>query len=159
MIKAGVPAPDFTLSDQDGTPVSLSSHRGRWVVLYFYPKADTPGCTAQACGVRDHSADYESANAVVLGVSPDPVSELRAFADKYGLAFTLLSDESHEVAERYGVWAEIPVGDRLLWGNRRSTVLIDPEGQVARVFEKVDARKHDELMLGALREAGVGQKS
>jgi peroxiredoxin Q/BCP len=159
MIDAGVTAPDFTLPDQDGTPVRLSSLRGRWVVLYFYSKADTPGCTAQACGVRDHSADYESAGAAVLGVSPDPVSELRAFADKYGLAFTLLSDEGHEVAERYRVWAEISVGERRIWGNRRSTVLIDPEGKVARVFEQVNPTEHDELVLGALRELGVGQRA
>jgi peroxiredoxin Q/BCP len=159
MIDAGVSAPDFTLPDQDGTPVTLSSLRGRWVVLYFYPKADTPGCTAQACGVRDHSADYESADAAVLGVSPDPVSELRAFADKYGLSFTLLSDEGHEVAERYRAWAELSVGERRIWGNRRSTVLIDPEGTVARVFEQVNPREHDELVLGALREVGVGQRA
>jgi peroxiredoxin Q/BCP len=159
MIEPGGPAPDFTLPDQDGTPVRLSSYRGRWVVLYFYPKADTPGCTAQACGVRDHSADYESANATVLGVSPDPVSELRDFADKYGLSFRLLSDEGHEVAERYGVWTEIEIPGRTVWGNQRSTVLIDPEGRVAKVLEQVDARQHDELALQALRELGVGQKA
>ena len=116
MIDAGGPAPEFTLSDQDGVPVSLSSLRGRWVALYFYPKADTPGCTAQACGVRDHSGDYEAANAVVLGISPDPVDELRAFADKYGLAFTLLSDEEHRVADTYGVWDELQFGDLKVWG-------------------------------------------
>jgi len=159
MIEAGITSPDFTLPDQDGNPVSLASLRGRWVVLYFYPKADTPGCTAQACGVRDHSADYESADAVVLGVSPDSVSELRAFADSYGLSFRLLSDEGHEVAERYGVWAELPVGDRLIWGNRRSTVLIDPGGEIAEVFERVDPREHDELVLAELRKVGVGQKT
>jgi thioredoxin-dependent peroxiredoxin len=159
MIDSGLSAPDFTLPDQDGKPVSLSSLRGRWVVLYFYPKANTPGCTAQACGVRDHSSEYEAAGVEVLGVSPDPVSEQRAFADEYGLPFTLLSDEGHEVAEQYGVWAEIPVGDRLVWGNRRSTVLIDPEGEVVRVFEDVDPRRHDDLLLGALREVGVGQKA
>jgi len=159
MIDPGGPAPDFTLPDQDGTPASLASHRGRWVVLYFYPKADTPGCTAQACGVRDHSADYEAANATVLGVSPDPVPELRDFADKHGLSFRLLSDEGHEVAELYGVWTQVKVGDRLLWGNQRSTVLIDPEGKVARVLEGVDARRHDELVLGALAELGVGQQA
>jgi thioredoxin-dependent peroxiredoxin len=155
MIDAGGPAPDFTLSDQDGEQVSLSSLRGRWVALYFYPKADTPGCTKQACGVRDHSADYEAANAVVLGVSPDPVDELRAFADKYGLAFTLLSDEGHEVAEAYGVWDERQVGDRKVWGNHRSTVLIDPDGQIATVFPDVKPDEHDELVLGALAELGA----
>jgi thioredoxin-dependent peroxiredoxin len=152
LIDTGGPAPDFTLSDQDGEQVSLSSLRGRWVVLYFYPKADTPGCTAQACGVRDHSADYEAANAVVLGISPDPVDELRAFADKYGLAFTLLSDEGHEVAETYGVWDELQFRDLKVWGNRRSTVLIDPEGKIARTLPDVKPTEHDELALGALAE-------
>lgn len=153
MIDAGVPAPDFTLDDQDGRPVSLSTLRGRWVVVYFYPKADTPGCTAQACGVRDHSADYAALDAVVLGVSPDPVVDLRAFADKHGLAFTLLSDQGGEVAQRYGVWAELSIGDRAFWGNERSSVLVDPEGEVARVFPRVRPDEHDELVLAALREA------
>src|SRR5213080_2321958 len=129
MIEPGQSAPDFELPDQDGRPVRLSELKGRRVVLYFYPKADTPGCTTQACGVRDHSADYEAANAVVLGISPDPVDELRAFADKYGLAFELLSDEGHKVADAYGVWDELQLGDLRVWGNRRSTVLIDPEGR------------------------------
>jgi len=155
MIDPGGPAPDFTLLDQDGEPVSLSSLRGRWVALYFYPKADTPGCTKQACGVRDHSADYEAANAVVLGISPDPVDELRAFADKYGLAFTLLSDESHEVADTYGVWDELQLGDLKVWGNRRSTALIDPEGRIATVFPDVRPDAHDQLVLGALAELGA----
>jgi peroxiredoxin Q/BCP len=152
MIDPGGPAPDFTLSDQDGEPVSLSSLRGRWVALYFYPKADTPGCTKQACGVRDHSADYEAANAVVLGISPDPVDELRAFADKYGLAFTLLSDEDHIVADAYGVWDELQFGDLKVWGNHRSTALIDPDGRVAAVFPDVRPDEHDQLLLGALGE-------
>jgi peroxiredoxin Q/BCP len=155
MIDAGGEAPDFTLSNQDGDPVTLSDLRGRWVALYFYPKADTPGCTKQACGVRDHSADYEAANAVVLGVSPDSVDELRAFADKYGLAFTLLADEGHEVAERYGVWDELSFGERTVWGNHRSTVLVDPEGRVARVFPDVKPDEHDGLLLGALGELGA----
>jgi peroxiredoxin Q/BCP len=155
MIHAGGPAPDFTLADQDGEPVSLSSLRGRWVALYFYPKADTPGCTAQACGVRDHSADYEAANAVVLGISPDPVDELRAFADRYGLAFRLLSDEGHEVADAYGVWDELQFGDLKVWGNRRSTALIDPDGRIATVFPDVKPDEHDQLVLGALGELGA----
>jgi thioredoxin-dependent peroxiredoxin len=155
MLNAGEEAPDFELADQDGEPVRLSSLRGRPVVLYFYPKADTPGCTKQACGVRDHSADYEAANAVVLGVSPDPVDDLRAFADKHGLAFTLLSDEGHGVADTYGVWDELQFGDLKVWGNRRSTVLIDPDGQIATVFPDVKPDEHDELVLGALAELGA----
>ena len=140
MIETGVAAPDFTLSDQDGQPVTLSALRGRNVVLYFYPKADTPGCTKQACGVRDHSADYDKANAVVLGISKDPVEDLRAFADKFGLAFTLLSDEGNAVKDEYGA-------------NKRSTVIVDPEGNVAEVFPNVKPDEHDDLVLGALRQA------
>jgi thioredoxin-dependent peroxiredoxin len=155
MIEPGGPAPDFTLQNQDGEPVELSDLRGKWVVVYFYPNADTPGCTAQACGIRDHSGDYEAANAVVLGVSPDTVEDLRAFADKYGLAFTLLSDVGGEVAARYGAWVEKSYEDRAWWGNQRSSVLVDPEGNVARVFPKVKPAEHDELVLGALREAAT----
>jgi peroxiredoxin Q/BCP len=152
LIEQGQPAPDFTLQNQDGEPVALSSLRGRWVVVYFYPKADTPGCTAQACGIRDHSTDYESLDAVVLGVSPDPVRDLRAFADKHGLAFTLLSDEGGVVAQRYGVWVEKNRDGRTYWGNQRSSVLVDPDGAAARVFQNVKPAEHDELVLGALRE-------
>jgi thioredoxin-dependent peroxiredoxin len=152
MIDAGGPAPDFTLDDQDGKPVTLSDSRGRWVLVYFYPKADTPGCTAQACSARDHSADYEAANAVVLGVSPDSVASLRAFAEKYGLAFTLLSDDGGEVAQKYGAWVEKNRFGRRYFGNERSSVLVDPEGNVARVFGKVKPAEHDELVLGALKE-------
>jgi thioredoxin-dependent peroxiredoxin len=155
MIEAGQPAPDFTLPDQDGEPVALSSLRGRWVAVYFYPKADTPGCTAQACGIRDHSADYEALDAVVLGVSPDPVPDLRAFADKYGLPFTLLSDKGGRVAERYGAWVEKKMSGRTWWGNQRSTVLVDPEGTVAKVFSRVKPAEHDDLLLEALRELGA----
>jgi len=152
MIDPGGPAPDFSLNDQDGKPVDLADLRGRWVLVYFYPKADTPGCTTQACSARDHSADYEAANAVVLGVSPDSVPDLRAFADKYGLAFTLLSDEGGEVAQRYGAWVEKNRYGRTYYGNQRSSVLVDPEGKVARVFRNVKPAEHDELVLGALRE-------
>jgi thioredoxin-dependent peroxiredoxin len=143
MIEAGRPAPDFTVPNQDGEEVTLSDLRGRHVVLYFYPKADTPGCTKQACGVRDRSVEYEAAGAVVLGISPDPAADLRAFADKYGLPFTLLADEGAEVAKRYGV---------LTGRIERSTFLIDPDGVVARVFPQVKPAEHDDLVLGALAE-------
>jgi peroxiredoxin Q/BCP len=152
MIDPGGPAPAFSLKNQDGKPVDLAELRGRWVLVYFYPKADTPGCTRQACSARDHSADYKAANAVVLGVSPDPVPDLRAFADKYGLAFTLLSDEGGEVAQRYGAWVEKHRYGRTYHGNERSSVLVDPEGNVARVFREVKPAEHDDLVLGALRE-------
>src|SRR5882672_38677 len=104
MIETGQPAPDFTLPDQDGNPVTLSDLRGKRVVLYFYPKANTPGCTTQACGVRDHIAEYDAAGAVVLGISPDPVAEVKKFHEKFSLGFPLLADEDHNVAEAYGVW-------------------------------------------------------
>ena len=153
MIEPGQAAPDFTLPDQDGNAVALSQLRGRTVVLYFYPKADTPGCTTQACGVRDHAPDYEAAGAVVLGVSRDPVPRLRAFADKYGLAFPLLSDEDHAVAEAYGVWVEKSMYGRKFFGNERTTFVIDAEGVVREVLRKVRPAQHDELVLGALAAA------
>jgi thioredoxin-dependent peroxiredoxin len=156
MIEPGRSAPGFTMPNQDGEPVTLSPLRGRHVALYFYPKADTPGCTKQACGLRDRAAGYEAAGAVVLGVSPDPVADLRAFADRYGLPSTLLSDSGGEVASRYGVWVERSRGWRTFWGNERTTFLIDPEGVVARVFPRVSPDEHDDLLLGALAELTTG---
>jgi thioredoxin-dependent peroxiredoxin len=153
MIEPGDKAPDFTLPDQDGNPVALSQLRGKTVVLYFYPKADTPGCTAQACGVRDHASDYAAAGAVVLGVSRDPVPRLRAFADKHGLQFPLLADEDHAVAEAYGVWVEKSMYGRKFFGNERTTFVIDGEGVVREVLRKVKPAQHDELVLGALAAA------
>ena len=152
MIEAGTPAPDFTLPDQDGNPVTLSDLRGQPVVLYFYPKSDTSGCTTQACGVRDHRGDYERAGARVIGVSPDTVAAQRKFADKYGLDFTLLADESHEVAELYGVWGEKKMYGKTYMGVRRSTFIIDPDGKVAHVIPKASPKTHDEVVLEALGE-------
>ena len=151
----GEQAPDFELADQDGNPVRLSSLRGKTVVIYFYPKADTPGCTAQACAIRDRSAEFDDAGAVVLGVSPDPVASLRKFADKYGLPFTLLSDEDHAVAEAYGVWVHKPARGymKARMGIERSTFVVDPEGNLARVLRNVKAQGHDELVLDALAAA------
>lgn len=152
MIETGQEAPDFTLPDQDGNQVRLSDLRGQTVVLYFFPKADTPGCTTQACGVRDHRNDYESSGARVLGVSPDTVTAQRKFAAKYGLDFTLLADESHEVADLYGVWGEKKMYGKTYMGVARATFLIDPGGKVARVFPKVSPKTHDEVVLEALGE-------
>jgi thioredoxin-dependent peroxiredoxin len=143
-------APDFTLPDQDGNSVSLSALRGKTVVLYFYPKADTPGCTTQACGVRDHRADYEEAGAVVLGVSPDPVKRIAKFAGKFSLQFPLLSDEDHEVAQTYGVWVEKSMYGRKYMGMERSTFVISPDGVVSKVLRRVKPAEHDQLVLGAL---------
>ncbi len=149
-MQEGDQAPDFELSDQDGQPVRLSSLRGKTVVLYFYPKADTPGCTTQACGIRDRRADYDAAGAVVLGVSPDQPAKLRKFADKHGLPFTLLADPDHEVAEAYGVWVEKSMYGKKYWGNERTTFVIGPGGVIERVLRKVKPAEHDDLVLGVL---------
>jgi thioredoxin-dependent peroxiredoxin len=141
MIEEGQQAPDFELPDQDGNPVRLSDLRGRQVVLYFYPEADTPGCTTQACGIRDHRADYDAAGATVLGVSPDPVKRVKRFHDKQSLNFTLLADEDHAVCEAYGVWSGRAA---------RTTFVIDEEGVVAKVLPDVKPKQHDELVLAAL---------
>jgi peroxiredoxin Q/BCP len=150
VVAEGQEAPDFTLPDQDGNEVTLSELRGQPVVLYFFPKADTPGCTAQACGVRDHRNDYEGTGARVVGVSPDTVAAQRKFADKYALDFTLLADENHEVADLYGVWGEKKMYGKTYLGVTRATFLIDPEGRVAKVFPKVSPKTHDEVVLEAL---------
>jgi peroxiredoxin Q/BCP len=150
MIEEGQEAPDFELPDQDGNPVKLSDLRGRPVVVYFYPKAATPGCTTQACGVRDHHADYRQANAVVLGISPDTVAKVKKFHDKEGLNFALLADEGHRVADTYGVWVEKSMYGKTYFGNERTTFVIDSHGLVARVLRKVKPAQHDELVLAAL---------
>ena len=152
MIEPGQTAPDFELPDQDGSPVRLSDLRGRRVVLYFYPKADTPGCTTQACGVRDHAPDYEAANAVVLGVSPDPVSKVKKFHDKFDMNFTLLADADHAVADTYGVWAEKSMYGRTYWGNLRATFVIDEQGVVQHVIPKASPKTHDDEVLAALSD-------
>jgi peroxiredoxin Q/BCP len=148
----GDPAPDFELPDQDASPVRLSDFRGSPVVLYFYPKADTPGCTTQACGIRDHRADYEAAGAVVLGVSPDPVKAVKKFADKQSLNFRLLADEDHSVCELYGVWAEKSNYGRTYWGALRTTFVIDEEGVVRHVIPNVSPKTHDDEVLSVLGE-------
>ncbi len=150
MVEVGQAAPEFTLPDQEGNEVSLSDFRGQRVVVYFYPKADTPGCTAQACGIRDHAADYDAADAVVLGISPDTVGDVKKFADKFDLRFHLLADADHAVAEAYGVWVEKHRYGRTYWGNERTTFVIDADGQVAEVLRNVKPAQHDDLVLGAL---------
>jgi peroxiredoxin Q/BCP len=150
MIETGQSAPDFELPDQDGNPVRLSDLRGRRVVLYFYPKANTPGCTTQACGIRDHRAEYEAAGATVLGVSPDPVKDVKKFHANQSLSFTLLADEEHAVAEQYGVWVEKSMYGRTYMGNARATFLIDEEGVVRHVIPKATPKTHDDEVLAAL---------
>jgi len=150
VVEEGKPAPDFELESDTGETVSLSSLRGKPVVLYFYPKADTPGCTTQACGVRDHALDYEFAGAVVLGVSPDPVKNIAKFAEKFDLAFPLLSDEEHKVAESYGVWVQKSMYGRTYMGMERTTFVIGADGVVTNVFRRVKPAEHDNLVLSAL---------
>src|SRR5436305_1946715 len=146
----GGPAADFELPDQDGRPVRLSDLRGSPVVVYFYPKADTPGCTTQACGVRDRHDEYAAAGATVLGVSPDPVAKVKKFHAKYDLDFTLLADPDHAVADAYGTWVEKSMYGRTYWGNARATFVIDADGRVAPVLPKVPPKTHDDLVLAAL---------
>lgn len=152
MLSEGDKAPDFTLPDQSGEKVKLSDLRGETVVLYFYPKADTSGCTTQACGVRDRKADYAAAGARVIGVSPDEVKDVDKFAGKYDLDFTLLADADHAVAEKYGTWVEKSMYGNKYMGVARATFIIDPKGKIARVFPKVQPKKHDDLVLKALGE-------
>lgn len=150
MIETGQQAPDFTLPNQDGEDVTLSQLRGQRVVLYFYPKADTPGCTTQACGIRDHASDYEVAGAVVLGVSPDPVAKVKKFHAGQSLNFTLLADEGHAVADLYGTWVEKSMYGKTYWGNARATFVIDEDGTVRHVIPKATPKTHDDVVLKAL---------
>ncbi|HKP88688.1 MAG TPA: thioredoxin-dependent thiol peroxidase [Thermoleophilaceae bacterium] len=151
-IRAGEVAPDFELADQNGDAVRLSSLRGRSVVIYFYPAAMTPGCTLQACGIRDRHDELEAAGAVVLGVSPDKPKRLRRFAGTFNLPFTLLSDPDHAVAKEYGTWG---AGRSLLPQilTERTTFVIGPDGRVVDVLRKVNPLRHDELVLAALARA------
>jgi peroxiredoxin Q/BCP len=152
VLSEGDKAPGFTLPDQNGDKVKLSDLKGQTVVLYFYPRADTPGCTTQACGVRDRRADYEAAGARVIGISPDEVGAIDKFTGKYDLGFTLLADADHAVAEKYGAWVEKSMYGRKYMGVARATFIIDPKGKIARVFPKVQPKKHDDLVLKALAE-------
>lgn len=147
MVQEGKKAPAFTLQDQGGHNVRLADHTGKFVVLYFYPKDDTPGCTREACGFRDSHTQLERAGAVVLGVSPDKVERHAKFAEKYGLPFTLLADPEHVVAEKYGVWAEKSNYGKKYMGIVRSTFLIGPDGKVAKAWPKVKPDGHAEEVL------------
>lgn len=155
MLSEGDAAPDFTLRDQDGEPVTLSKLKGETVVVYFYPRADTPGCTTQACGVRDRSSEYRKAGARVIGISPDEVEAIAKFAGKYDLGFTLLADPDHAVAEAYGAWGEKSMYGKKYMGVLRSTFIVGPDGKIAKVFPKVQPKKHDNLVLAALAELAL----
>ena len=150
MINEGDQAPDFTLQSDAGADVTLSSLRGRPVVLYFYPKDDTPGCTTQACGIRDAYEEFERAGAVVLGVSPDDESSHVKFREKYELPFTLLADTDHAVAERYGAWGEKKFAGKSYMGVKRSTFVIGEDGTVKKAMQNVKPATHADDVLAAL---------
>lgn len=150
MMTEGATAPDFTLPDADGNDVTLSELRGRPVVIYFYPRDDTPGCTKQACGIRDHWSAFEEAGAALLGISPDEVGSHGRFRAKYDLPHTLLADPQGEVIREYGAWGTKKMFGRSIEGTIRSTVLVDADGIVAKVWPKVKPGDHAEQVLAAL---------
>jgi peroxiredoxin Q/BCP len=150
VIEEGKPAPDFELPSDSGATIKLSDLRGKPVVLYFYPKDDTPGCTTQACGIRDAYGEFERAGAVVLGISPDSEKSHVKFKDKYELPFTLLADTDHEVADAYGVWGEKTFAGRKYLGVMRSTFVIDHDGNVTKVMHDVKPATHADDVLAAL---------
>jgi thioredoxin-dependent peroxiredoxin len=151
MVEEGKPAPEFELKSDSGDTVKLSDLRGKQVVLYFYPKDDTPGCTAQACGIRDVYGELQREGAVVLGVSPDDERSHTKFKEKYDLPFTLLADEGHKLADEYGVWAEKKYAGKTYWGVERSTFVIDEDGTVKKVMHNVKPDTHADEVLATLR--------
>ncbi|KDM91220.1 thioredoxin-dependent thiol peroxidase [Photobacterium galatheae] len=151
-LTAGTPAPEFTLLDQNGAPVSLNDFKGKKVLAYFYPKAMTPGCTVQACGLRDSKAELDAQNVVVLGISIDPVKRLPKFIERDNLNFTLLSDEDHAVAEQFGVWGEKKFMGKTYDGLHRISFLINEEGVIEHVFNKFKTKDHHEVVLNYLKE-------
>jgi peroxiredoxin Q/BCP len=150
MVSEGTPAPDFEVQSDAGETVRLSDLRGTPVVLYFYPKDDTPGCTKQACGIRDTWNDFRATGAAVFGVSPDGEASHVKFKEKYSLPFTLLADPEHEVADQYGVWGEKKYAGKTYLGIFRSTFVIDAEGNVAKVIHNVKPDGHSDQVLAAL---------
>ena len=152
MLDVGAPAPPFKLEDQNGDVVGLEDFRGSPVVVYFYPKDDTPGCTTQACGIRDQWTEFEAAGAVVLGISPDDVASHAAFAEKFDLPHRLLADPERSVIRNYDAWGVKKVFGKESEGVIRSTVLVDPAGDVAAAWPKADPKTHADEVLGAIRE-------
>jgi peroxiredoxin Q/BCP len=150
MVEEGRPAPDFTLTSDSGEKVTLSDLRGSPIVLYFYPRDDTPGCTAQACAIRDAWAEFQATGAVVLGVSPDDGASHATFKEKYDLPFTLLADTDHGVADAYGAWGEKTYAGKTYLGVLRSTFVIDADGTIAKVFPNVKPAEHADQVLEAL---------
>jgi peroxiredoxin Q/BCP len=151
MLEQGSKAPDFTLSDQSGKYHSPLDFHGQWVILYFYPKDMTPGCTKEACNFRDDFPNFQKVNTTILGISKDSVKRHASFAEKYKLPFLLLSDESGEVCEKYDVWKEKSMYGKTFLGIIRSTYLIDPEGKIARIYPKVKVKEHAAELLNDLQ--------
>jgi thioredoxin-dependent peroxiredoxin len=151
VIEQGKTAPNFKLPASTGESVDLKSLKGQTVVLYFYPRADTPGCTKEACGFRDAIASYKKLKVPVFGVSPDPVDDVKKFAAKFKLNFPLLADEDHAVAEKYGVWQEKSIYGKKYMGVARTTFVIGPDGKIVKVFEKVKPQGHDQEVLEYLK--------
>jgi thioredoxin-dependent peroxiredoxin len=151
MIKTEKKAPDFSLFNQDGEKHTLSDYRGKWVVLYFYPKDDTPGCTVEACGMRDSMPRFKKIKAVLFGISPDSVVRHKKFAEKYDLSFALLADEKKEVVKKYGVWQKKKMMGREYMGVVRTSFLIDPKGTIVKIYEKVKPDGHAEEVLADLQ--------
>jgi len=151
--KVGDMAPDFRLPSTRGKETTLKQFRGSDVILYFYPKDDTPGCTKEACGFRDHEPDLSKEHAVVLGVSTDPIASHEKFQGKYNLNFPLLADQTADVAKMYGVWKEKNMYGRRMWGVKRTTFWIGPDGRIKKIYKKVDTEKHAEEILGDLKAA------
>ena len=151
-LTVGQPAPDFSLPDQHGEPHRLGDYRGRWVLLYFYPKDDTPGCTAEACGLRDNLPRFTDINAAVLGISVDDVASHRQFAQKYDLPFTLLADEQKRAVAAYGVWGEKSFAGKTYLGTSRTSFLIDPKGDIRKIYEQVKPQQHAAKVLADLAE-------
>jgi len=152
MLEAGTKAPDFSLTDQDGKNHQLSDYKGKWVVLYFYPKDLTPGCTTEACNFQDSLPSFKNIDAVIIGVSKDSVKQHKKFADKYQLNFALLSDENSDICEKYGVWQKKSMYGKEYMGINRSTFLIDPQGKIVRVYPKVSVKQHHEEVLNDLKQ-------
>ncbi len=151
-IQAGNPAPEFTLQDETGVERALSDYRGKPLILYFYPKDDTPGCTTEACNFRDDYSAYQEAGVTILGVSPDPPKSHTKFKEKFGLPFSLLADEGHQVADLYGVWGPKKFMGKSYEGILRTTFLIDEQGSIIRVFENVKPAEHSAELIAAIKK-------
>lgn len=151
----GDPAPDFTLPDQRGRQHALSDYRGQWLLLYFYPKDGTPGCTKEACGIRDHFGRFEDLDTAVLGVSPDSVKSHREFAEEHDLPFTLLADAERKVVNQYGVWGAATIDGEEIETTHRVSFLIDPDGEIVRVYGDVDPEAHATEVIADRAELGT----